>query len=126
VSADDLDDDVQAAIVRELRLLDPAVRCAPDEVAALLDPDFSEFDASGRRWTRQEIIDALPVEEASPRQGLIFAVSDLAGVSLAEGIVHVTYTSQGQARRCHRSSIWWKTPTGWRIYFHQSTVVPDG
>ena len=41
--------DIQAAIACELRLLDPAVRRAADQVEAMLDPEFVEFGASGRR-----------------------------------------------------------------------------
>lgn len=121
MTANDADEDVQAAIAGELRLLDPAARDLPDEVGALLDPDFSEFGASGRRWTRQEIIEDLAAEQTGTGQAMIVAVSDLAGIRLAEGIVHVTYTSQDATRRCHRSSIWRRTCGGWRIYFHQGT-----
>jgi len=57
---------------------------------------------------------------------MIVDVCDLAGVHLADGIVLVTYTSQGGTRRCRRSSIWRRTSAGWRIYFHQGTVIPGG
>ena len=48
--ADESERAVQAAIEAELRLLDPAVRASPSLVLQLLDPDFTEIGASGRRW----------------------------------------------------------------------------
>lgn len=85
---------------------------------------FSEFGASGRRWTRQDTIESLAAEQTVTGQAMIAAVSDLAGARLADDVVHVTYTSQSATRRCHRSSIWRRTPAGWRVYFHQGTVIP--
>ena len=114
--------DIQAAIECELRLIDPAVRREADQVDALLDPEFVEFGASGRRWQRGEIVAALAADPdyAAPM------VLDLAGVSLAGGVVLVTYTSDDGMRRCRRSSIWRRTTDGWRILFHQGTLVPPG
>jgi hypothetical protein len=124
VPDDQADDDIQAAIAGELRLLEPSVRQDPGEVAALLDPEFFEFGASGRRWERDAIIAALADEQAAPGEAAVADVSELAGIRLADGVVLVTYTSQGQDRRCRRSSIWRETPAGWRVCFHQGTVIP--
>ena len=41
---------VSAAIEGELRLMDPAVRSSRAEVMRLLDPEFTEVGASGRRY----------------------------------------------------------------------------
>lgn len=121
---DEADDDVRAAIAGELRLLEPSVRRAPGQVEALLHPDFFEFGASGRRWDRREIVAALAAEP-TPEAGRAVA-SELAGVRLADDIVLVTYVSQAGTRRCRHSSIWRRTPAGWRVYFHQGTVIPPG
>jgi len=134
MSADAHDVAVRAAIAGELRLLDPAVRQSPELTAELLHPDFVEFGASGRRWSRAEMIEALaagqppagqyPAGQSSAGQDAVAAVSDLAGTRLADDIVLVTYLSQRESRRCHRSSIWRRTPDGWRVYFHQGTIIP--
>jgi hypothetical protein len=118
------DDGVQAAIAGELRLLEPSVRRAPEEVSALLHPDFVEFASTGRRWDRHQIIERLAAEHASGTVRIV--TCGLAGVCLGAGIVHVTYISQQGERRCHRSSIWCKTADGWRMYFHQGTLIPPG
>jgi hypothetical protein len=114
--------DIQVAIECELRLLDPAVRRAADQVDAMLDPEFVEFGASGRRWQRGEIIAALAADSDSAAP----TVLDLAGIRLAQGVVLVTYTSDDGKRRCQRSSIWRRTIDGWRVLFHQGTLIPPG
>ena len=82
---------------------------------------FIQFGASGRRWERREIVAALAAERAPEAERAV--TSELAGVRLADDIVLVTYVSQAGSRRCRRSSIWRKTPTGWRVYFHQGAPI---
>lgn len=43
--------DVGAAIAGELQLMDPDVRASRSLAERLLDPEFIEVGASGRRWT---------------------------------------------------------------------------
>ncbi|WP_078652296.1 hypothetical protein [Streptomyces sp. NRRL F-525] len=45
-------DAVNEAIAGELALLDPAVRASRSEAVRLLDPEFVEIGASGRRPSR--------------------------------------------------------------------------
>jgi hypothetical protein len=120
------DADVRAAIAGELRLLEPAVRRDAEQVDALLHPDFFEFGASGRRWGRREIIEALAGEDRGAGAALVVTVAELDGRRLADGLVLVTYTSEGDQRRCRRSSIWRRTEAGWRVLFHQGTLIPCG
>lgn len=47
----------------ELELLDDAVRRDPDRVGYLLHLDFAEIGRSGRRWTRDESMASLEVEQ---------------------------------------------------------------
>ncbi len=129
---------MQAAIAGELRLLETSVRRSPEKVEALLHPEFFEFGASGRRWSRREIVEALAAEQRGDAgdsggeaggasvaaEAAVATVTDLAAVRLAADIVLVTYTSENGARRCNRSSIWRRTADGWRVYFHQGTITP--
>ena len=116
------DRDMQAVIGLELRLLQPEVRAAPGEVEALLHPDFSEFGASGLRWGRTEIIAALAAEQPAAEEPVITA-TEMTGTRLADDVILLTYISQRGDRRARRSSIWLRTPDGWRAYFHQGTLV---
>ena len=112
---------VQAAIEGELRLLDPEVRRSPELVGALLHPDFYEFGASGRRWDRASIIASLAsTTEPGARPGV---TTGMKGVQLAQDLVHLTFDTENNGRRTHRSSLWRFTDQGWLLYFHQGTLV---
>jgi len=116
------DQDVQAVIELELRLQKPEVRAEPGAVEALLHPGFSEFGASGRRWGRTEMIAALAAEQPGGEEPAITA-TEMTGTRLADDVIHLTYLSQRAGRRALRSSIWLRTPDGWRVYFHQGTLI---
>ncbi|WP_346428803.1 DUF4440 domain-containing protein [Streptomyces sp. Z26] len=127
---------VRAAVEGELRLLDPAVRASARLVRELLDPEFTEFGASGRCWDRDSVTAALALEssgEAGPGGGPgdeagpggpagPITATELVGTLLAPDIVHLTYVSERNGRRVRRSSLWrHRTGAGWRLYFHQGT-----
>ncbi|MGW4174266.1 nuclear transport factor 2 family protein [Streptomyces rubiginosohelvolus] len=125
---------VSAAIDAELQLLDPAVRTSRALAARLLDPEFVEVGASGRRWTYEEMLAALPDLDGGSGSGEgdgdrpRFEPSRMVGVVLAPGVVHLTYETVFDGRRARRSSLWRRQDgeTGWRMYYHQATPVPAG
>ncbi|MFP1627913.1 DUF4440 domain-containing protein [Streptomyces sp. 5K101] len=118
---DESDRAVQAAIDGEMRLLDPEVRASPARVLELLDPEFTEIGASGRRWDVESILAVTSSGSVSP--GSPVKVSEMSGVVLAPGVVHLTYYADNQDRQAWRSSVWRLTATGWRMYFHQGTLT---
>ena len=117
------DHELQLVLDSERRLLDPQVRRSADHVDRLLHPDFFEFGASGRKWNRRETLAALAAEGSSDGAPLV-TVSDLAAVRLAGDVAHVTYLTQDGERLVRRSSLWRRTALGWRLYFHQGTIIP--
>ncbi|WP_369249934.1 DUF4440 domain-containing protein [Streptomyces sp. R41] len=110
---------VEAAIEGELRLLDPEIRRSPELVGALLHPDFHEFGASGRIWDRASIIASLAGENESGARPS--TTSHMKGVQLASDLVHLTFDTDNNGLRAHRSSLWRLTEEGWLLYFHQGT-----
>ncbi|MEE1752511.1 nuclear transport factor 2 family protein [Streptomyces sp. SP18CS02] len=120
---------VEEAIAGELRLVDPGVRTSRERAERLLDPDFVEVGASGRRWTREEMLAELPAMEGAAPDGPRYEISGMRGVQLAPDLVHLTYETVIDGRRARRSSLWRRTPgpagdAGWRMYHHQATPVP--
>lgn len=87
--------------------------------------DFFEFGRSGRVYAREEII--------SMPNGPINAVLPLADFRirlLDENVAQVTYNgavigANGIVFKSRRSSIWSRTPDGWRMRFHQGTPYSD-
>ncbi len=119
-------DEVGAAIAGELRLMDPGVRMSPSLVRQLLDPHFVEVGASGRRWTYEEMLAALPEMDGSAEDGPRYEPSEMTGVMLAPGLVHLTYETVIDGNRARRSSLWRRQGGGaeWRMYYHQATPCP--
>ncbi|MFF1507961.1 DUF4440 domain-containing protein [Streptomyces sp. NPDC058326] len=123
----DAESGVAEAIAGELQLMSPAVRSSRALVEQLLDPEFVEVGASGRRWDRRSMLSALPVMQGADEDGPQYVPTGMTGTVLAPGIVHLTFETVIDGRRARRSSIWRKSDedAGWRMYYHQATPVPD-
>ncbi|MET7358117.1 nuclear transport factor 2 family protein [Streptomyces sp. NPDC005562] len=112
---------VEAAVEGELRLLDPEVRASPELFGALLHPEFTEIGASGRRWDRASIVEVLTADPV----GRPTTTSRMRGVQLADDLVQLTFDTDDNGRRAHRSSLWRRTEDGWRLWFHQGTLFHE-
>jgi hypothetical protein len=113
------DGEVERVIGEELALLRPEVRAARGRLEALLDEDFVEIGASGRRWERDAIIADLLESPA-----VDVTVANMAARIVANHVALVTYETETNDRRVLRSS-WWRESGGhWRCFFHQGTVAP--
>lgn len=86
-------------------------------------PDYWEVGASGRRYSRAFILDGLernpPVDAAAAG----WTCSDFGLRQLGPEIYWLTYTLHQGRRVTRRTTLWEKTAGGWRILFHQGTVV---
>ena len=108
----------------ETQLLDPAFRRDRERVAALLAPEFIEIGASGRLWTRDQILDVLATEDYTPP-----ALEDFACHPIEANVVLVTYhtvrtdAASGRRETTLRSSLWIRQSEsqGWTVRFHQGT-----
>lgn len=120
-------DPVAAAVAGELALLDPSVRASRADAERLFDPEWTEVGASGRRWTRDEMLAAMPDMDGATETGPRFTPSAMTAVLIAPDVVHLTYETDFGGRRARRSSLWRRTEDSvlWRMYYHQGTPVPD-
>lgn len=120
-------DEVNQAIAGELRLMDPTVRASRPLARQLLAPDFVEVGSSGRRWTYDEILAAMPEMDGATESGPRYEPSEFAGVLLVPGLVHLTYETTLDGDRARRSSLWRKRDADgtWQMYYHQATPVPS-
>ncbi len=108
----------------ERHLLKPEVRSDRNAVSALLADDFMEFGASGRVWSRAEILAELATEPLVHLDASNFHVA-----MLSPELALVTYRSSRvqpnqPPRQALRSSIWRLQGDHWRIVFHQGTQIP--
>ena len=111
-----LTDDIRSL---EEQLLDCSVRASAERLDQLIADDFVEFGASGRVYTKPEIIAALLADPfLGPGTPI---VKEFRSLVLAPDVVLATYRC-GQSLR---SSLWRHDRTGWRMDFHQGTRTPS-
>jgi hypothetical protein len=85
--------------------------------------DFWEVGASGRRYSRQYVLDALEERYRSPVEE-VWETTDFRCQELALDIYLLTYTLRQQGGRItRRATIWKRTGDDWKIVFHQGTIV---
>jgi hypothetical protein len=87
--------------------------------------DFWETGASGRRYSRDYVLAELEKRYAGEYVD-IWETSDFHCRRLSEDVYLLTYTLlQNKERLTRRATIWQNTPAGWKIVFHQGTIVQD-
>ena len=87
--------------------------------------DFWEIGASGRRYTRALVLDELEKRFAAPHED-VWGTSDFQCRRLGEQTYLLTYTLlQDRTRLTRRSTIWEQTGEGWKIVYHQGTIVQE-
>ena len=87
--------------------------------------DFWETGASGRRYSREFVLDELEQCVATPHDD-VWETRDFYCHQLGENTYLLTYTLlQGGKRLTRRATIWERTAEGWKIIYHQGTIVQD-
>jgi hypothetical protein len=87
--------------------------------------DFWETGASGRRYGREQVLEALEGRYAGEYVD-DWETSGFQCRRLAGDVYLLTYTLiQDKERKTRRSTIWQHTPEGWKIIYHQGTIVQD-
>ena len=83
---------------------------------AVIHEAFHETGASGRWWTREEMLAALEGANIARVEIARFELE-----ALADGVVLATYDTGGD-RPARRASIWVLDAGQWRLRFHQGTA----
>lgn len=116
------------AVLEELRRREPIFH-TPEFGTTLADyerttsPDFWEVGASGRRYSREFIFRTL--SESPPVDAISagWESYDHGLCRLGADTYLLTYTLQQGSRLTRRATIWRNAPEGWRILYHQGTIV---
>lgn len=90
----------------------------------MIEPEFFEVGASGRRYSREHVIDTL-VERAKTVQEDRWETRDFACLELAPDNYLLTYTLLQGPRVTRRATIWRRCEKDWKIVYHQGTVVAE-
>ncbi len=98
-------------------------RFSQEYMNRLLSFDFFEFGLSGRIYHRADTL-SVPFQEIKAR----IPLKDFSVHVVDTNVFLVTYVSEVMYDRLemgNRSSLWLKTPAGWKLRFHQGTpIVP--
>ena len=87
-------------------------------------PDYWEVGASGRRYSRDFILQTLADNPPADAATLRWRASGHALRQLGPDTYLLTYSLRQQDRLTRRSTLWQRTPTGWQILYHQGTPSP--
>lgn len=91
---------------------------------AMTEADYWEVGASGRRYSRQYVLDVLEERFKHPTDD-VWETSDFHCMEIATDNYLLTYTLKQGARITRRATIWRRTAQAWKIVYHQGTVVTD-
>ncbi|HXS20867.1 MAG TPA: DUF4440 domain-containing protein [Steroidobacteraceae bacterium] len=120
-------------ILQELRSREPIFH-RPElgntraDFARMTAEDFWEVGASGRRYSRDHVLDVL--EDRHQVAGHLaledtWETTDFACRELGSATYLLTYTLLQGQRKTRRVTIWRRSADDWKIMFHQGTVVED-
>jgi hypothetical protein len=112
-------------IQREPLLHRPGFGITREEIEQMLAPDFWEVGASGRRYSRQFVLDALEERYENSTEA-VWEVGDFHCLEIATDNFLVTYTLIQGERVTRRATIWRRTAEGWQAVYHQGTLVEPG
>jgi len=119
-----------AGILEELRAREPIFHqrqfgTTRADFERMTAEDFWEVSASGRRFSRAYVLDLLEERYSQTYEDHLEA-SGFHCRQLAPDLYLIAYTLlQDKVRVTRRTTLWRKTTEGWKIVFHQGTVVAD-
>ena len=118
-----------AQVLNELRQQEPIFH-RPEfgntrqDFEQMTDPAFWEVGASGRRYSREYVLDTLEKRAQNPTEET-WETQDFHCLELGAKTYLLTYTLIQGERVTRRSTIWRKTELVWKILYHQGTIVEN-
>jgi hypothetical protein len=117
------------AVQAELRALEPIFHhpelgTSREVYEAMTETDFWEVGASGRRYSRESIVQTLLERYVQPYKD-DWKTEDFYCQALAENLYLLAYTLLQGPRVTRRTTSWRRDANQWKIVFHQGTVVED-
>lgn len=119
-----------ASVLEELRLREPIFHrselgTARHDYEAMTDEGFWEVGASGKRYSREFVLQVLENRAPDPEESK-WLTRDLQCREIAAHNYLVTYTLYQGPRVTRRATLWRRTEGGWKVLYHQGTIVqPD-
>lgn len=112
----------QALAAREPLFHRPEFGTSRADFEAMMAPEFWEIGASGARYSKAFVLDALAQRHARPVIES-YVVTDFACQELSPDLYLATYRLDQGGHHSQRSTIWRFTGDGWQAVFHQGTLI---
>jgi hypothetical protein len=100
----------------------PQFGTARADLENMTDPSFWEIGASGRRYSREDILEIVEKRYESAAEDA-WETRDFYCLEIAPDNYLLTYTLSQGKRVTRRSTIWRRTVHDWKILYHQGTLV---
>lgn len=115
------------AVLEELKHREPvfhhrALGITRRDYENMTDPEFWEVGASGRRYSREFVLHTLENRPPNPEEAA-WQTRDFQCREIATDNYLITYTLHQGLRVTRRATLWRRTQEGWKILYHQGTVV---
>lgn len=122
-------DPALASVLEELRAREPIFHhpefgTARADYEAMMDDGFWEVGASGKRYSREFVLAVLEERRRNPVEDR-WETRDFHCRALGADTYLLTYTLRQDARLTRRATIWRRAPQGWKIVYHQGTLVQE-
>jgi hypothetical protein len=88
----------------------------------MTDAEFWEVGASGKRYSREFVLDTLEARQADPTEAS-WITRDFQCRKIAGENYLLTYTLEQGPRITRRATLWRRCSDGWKILYHQGTMV---
>jgi hypothetical protein len=102
------------------------------DLEAMTDPEFWEIGASGHRYSRDQVLAEVVKRYENPQyQGIhsppenTWQTQDFHCRPIPPDHYLLTYRLIQPERTTQRSTLWQQTNSGWKILYHQGTIVQD-
>jgi|SRR5208282_3584598 hypothetical protein len=117
-----------AAVLEEIRRREPIFHTSEfgttrADFEKATAPEYWETSASGRRYSREFILCTLEKHPPVNAAAVGWQTYDHAVRRLSPDTYLFTYTLRQIKRLTRRATIWQSTSEGWRILYHQGTIV---
>jgi len=115
------------AVLEELRQREPIFH-KPEfgttrrDFENMTDEAYWEVGASGRRYSREFVLDTLEKRLPDPNEAS-WVARDFHCLKIAADNYLITYTLLQGPRVTRRATLWRRTSRGWKILYHQGTMV---
>ena len=111
-------------IQRETILLHPESGTTRQAFEAMIAEEFWETGASGRRYSREFVIDTVLKRSSKPFDDQ-FEVEDFYCQEISPEHYLLTYTLHQEKRVTRRMTLWRRLQDRWVAVYHQGTVVEE-